>query len=375
MVSHGYYPALQHSHIAEPASLSAEVIQHRLRQQNGFEGIVITDDLDMGALNPHGDAAPFLPEERLRIARQATLAGADVLLYRTATEEHLSLVEALVAEAMHDSVTNGLLHQAHVRSLQRLHHDAQHWKPVPTLLDKATLAEAYHALHQQAACFYTALSHAWQEAQHPLMQALQQALTNQTDESPNTTTLYLLEPPSDCLPHYVWDSPSHALHPSPQEAIKGQLPHQDSILNDSLFRQTLTRLLQESPLKTCEEPRFRLMPLPYEATCLQKLSPTVQSSDSLLLVVTWLPKVGAEVLNACRAWHQQNPRVQVLHLCLGWHEAETLTTTDTTREAKASTHKEAWHRIAWHNWRPKQQALLAHWLAEGLTKNSIELSG
>ena len=53
MICHGWYPSL----VAEktPASLSYRVITDLLRKEYGFDGLVMTDDLDMGAiLNGHG---------------------------------------------------------------------------------------------------------------------------------------------------------------------------------------------------------------------------------------------------------------------------------------------------------------------------------
>ncbi|MEI6633278.1 MAG: beta-N-acetylhexosaminidase [Chlamydiota bacterium] len=68
MVGHARYPALS----ARPASLSSAVIRDLLRQRLGFEGIVLTDDLEMEAMQMHrgaGDAAV-----------KACGAGADLLL-------------------------------------------------------------------------------------------------------------------------------------------------------------------------------------------------------------------------------------------------------------------------------------------------------
>ena len=57
MVCHAHYPQLDTEH--QPASLSANVIRGLLREELGFRGLVMTDDLDMGAvLNEVGfDAA------------------------------------------------------------------------------------------------------------------------------------------------------------------------------------------------------------------------------------------------------------------------------------------------------------------------------
>src|SRR5256886_1530027 len=53
MICHGWYPSLEPE--KTPASLSRRVITDLLRSQFGFDGLVMTDDLDMGAiLNGYG---------------------------------------------------------------------------------------------------------------------------------------------------------------------------------------------------------------------------------------------------------------------------------------------------------------------------------
>src|SRR5256714_7367569 len=53
MICHGWYPALEAE--KTPASLSKRVITDLLRNEFGFDGLVMTDDLDMGAiLNGYG---------------------------------------------------------------------------------------------------------------------------------------------------------------------------------------------------------------------------------------------------------------------------------------------------------------------------------
>ena len=53
MICHGWYPSLEPEQT--PASLSRRVITDLLRSQFGFDGLVMTDDLDMGAiLNGYG---------------------------------------------------------------------------------------------------------------------------------------------------------------------------------------------------------------------------------------------------------------------------------------------------------------------------------
>jgi beta-N-acetylhexosaminidase len=86
MVSHAEVPGLTAEN--EPASLSSNAIRLELRQREGFEGVVITDDLGMGAIEiPQADAA-----------LEAITAGADIALVSGSTaaaEAHAKLVAAI----------------------------------------------------------------------------------------------------------------------------------------------------------------------------------------------------------------------------------------------------------------------------------------
>lgn len=72
MVAHAHYPCLDPDRERWPASLSDRVIQGLLRDQFGFEGLVMTDDLDMGAVL---NEVTF--EDTIR---HAILAGNDVAM-------------------------------------------------------------------------------------------------------------------------------------------------------------------------------------------------------------------------------------------------------------------------------------------------------
>ncbi len=64
MICHGWYPAFNAA--KRPASLSREVVTQLLREEFGYEGLIMTDDLDMGAiLNEYG------LEETIRLAIEA----------------------------------------------------------------------------------------------------------------------------------------------------------------------------------------------------------------------------------------------------------------------------------------------------------------
>ena len=88
MVSHAMYPQIDSDH---PASLSKAIITDWLRKDIGYNGVVVTDDMDMGALAKHytfGD-----------MAVQSILAGSDILLvcheYEHMQEAYNGLMKAV----------------------------------------------------------------------------------------------------------------------------------------------------------------------------------------------------------------------------------------------------------------------------------------
>jgi len=76
MVSHAHYPALGDEK-ATPASLSSRVIDGFLRKKLGYDGLIVTDDLVMGAVTSVG----LTPDLFLR----AFEAGNDLLLFSQTT--------------------------------------------------------------------------------------------------------------------------------------------------------------------------------------------------------------------------------------------------------------------------------------------------
>ena len=80
MVGHGRYPALDN----KPASLSRTIISDLLRRQLGFTGLVVTDDLEMGAI-----------ESFERAVVDAVQAGADMLLICHTAEKARAAHEVL----------------------------------------------------------------------------------------------------------------------------------------------------------------------------------------------------------------------------------------------------------------------------------------
>ena len=88
MVSHAMYPQIDADH---PSSISKAIITDWLRKDMGYNGVVVTDDMDMGALAKHytfGD-----------MAVQSILAGSDILLvcheYEHMQEAYNGLMKAV----------------------------------------------------------------------------------------------------------------------------------------------------------------------------------------------------------------------------------------------------------------------------------------
>ena len=88
LVSHLKYPALDEEY---PASLSSKIMTDLLRNKLGYKGIIITDDMEMGAVANHNDFRS--------IGVKAIKAGADIVLvcheYQHQQEVYLGLLDAV----------------------------------------------------------------------------------------------------------------------------------------------------------------------------------------------------------------------------------------------------------------------------------------
>ena len=115
MVSHGGFPNIDIREettggLLEPASLNYNIVTKLLRQELGYKHLVITDDLEMGAITRHyeiGDAAV-----------RATLAGEDMLLICASPERIRRGHEALL-----EAAKNGRLSEERIQ--QTLHRIAR----------------------------------------------------------------------------------------------------------------------------------------------------------------------------------------------------------------------------------------------------------
>lgn len=88
LVSHLKYPALDEEY---PASLSSKIMTDLLRNELGYKGIIITDDMEMGAVANHNDFRS--------IGVKSIKAGADIVLvcheYEHQQEVYLGLLDAV----------------------------------------------------------------------------------------------------------------------------------------------------------------------------------------------------------------------------------------------------------------------------------------
>ncbi|MFE4712544.1 beta-N-acetylhexosaminidase [Paenibacillus sp. NPDC056722] len=98
MVAHILFPKLDPD---RPASLSRMIIGDLLREEMGYKGVVITDDLTMGAIMKHFDLG--------QAALDSVNAGSDILLVA-----HEYNNEKRVREAILQSVKNGKLKESRI---------------------------------------------------------------------------------------------------------------------------------------------------------------------------------------------------------------------------------------------------------------------
>lgn len=107
MICHAVYSALDPE---RPASLSPKVIQDLLRGDLGYEGLVISDDLEMGAV-----VGQMAPEDA---AVEAYLAGSDVLLMCHRPELALAALERLTDMVMAGEVAPAMVAERARRIVQ-----------------------------------------------------------------------------------------------------------------------------------------------------------------------------------------------------------------------------------------------------------------
>ncbi|HTS19630.1 MAG TPA: beta-N-acetylhexosaminidase [Verrucomicrobiae bacterium] len=86
MVGHGHYPAFDGKK-PQPASLSKSIVTELLRNRLGFGGVILTDDMEMGAISQIASFTDAVLE--------GFMAGVDILLVCHTPEKMLAAHEAL----------------------------------------------------------------------------------------------------------------------------------------------------------------------------------------------------------------------------------------------------------------------------------------
>ena len=115
MVGHGHYPAFDDAPL--PATCSRSIVSDLLRGGLGFEGVVVSDDMEMGAISERdADGAA---------AVQAVTAGCDLLLYCSDLEKARVAATALAVAADADPEVRAKLE----RSAARIERLARAWPP------------------------------------------------------------------------------------------------------------------------------------------------------------------------------------------------------------------------------------------------------
>jgi beta-N-acetylhexosaminidase len=124
MVSHGGFPKIDLHHglaggILKPASLRHNIVTKLLREELGFNHLVITDDLEMGAIMKHHTIA--------EAALLAFEAGEDMLLICAKPENILSAFETLLEAVKSGAISEERLNE----SLQRIAEFKSQMQPPP----------------------------------------------------------------------------------------------------------------------------------------------------------------------------------------------------------------------------------------------------
>ncbi|MGI9383912.1 MAG: glycoside hydrolase family 3 protein [Methyloligellaceae bacterium] len=99
MVGHLYHPSFSDGP-GQPATLSSKAISHWLRRELGFKGVVITDDMEMGAIRKNF-------KFRDAVVRAVT-AGNDILLYANTAKSDRNLA-LRIHEVIKTAVADGVI--------------------------------------------------------------------------------------------------------------------------------------------------------------------------------------------------------------------------------------------------------------------------
>ena len=104
MICHGWYPCFEP--VKTPATLSRRIIAYLLRNELGFDGLIMTDDLDMGAI-----LTGYRLEDTIRLA---IAAGNDLAMICHRIPE-IDNVQRILAMLPQDQIDRALKNVAHFK--------------------------------------------------------------------------------------------------------------------------------------------------------------------------------------------------------------------------------------------------------------------
>ncbi len=110
MVGHFFVPAYDESH---PASQSPAIIEGLLREDLGFQGLVVSDDLEMSAAaGRSGEIGSATPDQLGETAVAAMAAGCDMLITTGTHQRQLVIRQAIMDAVGIGSLSRERLDQA-----------------------------------------------------------------------------------------------------------------------------------------------------------------------------------------------------------------------------------------------------------------------
>jgi beta-N-acetylhexosaminidase len=144
LVSHVLMPALDE---ASPASLSRRIVHGLLREELGFEGLIVTDDLEMHAILNQYDLADA--------AVRSVAAGCDqVLVCRGDVDKQVRVLEALIQAVETEQLARGRVEDALRRQRLAKERFLVRWQPPQAAALRAVVgAPGHQAVAEEMARF------------------------------------------------------------------------------------------------------------------------------------------------------------------------------------------------------------------------------
>jgi beta-N-acetylhexosaminidase len=112
MIGHGTYPRIDEADL--PATLSRRITTELLREVAGFNGLAVTDDMEMHAVSDYGSYES--------IAERALFAGNDVVMFCSHTERIPDIQRFLGARVKEDEALRARVEEASSRAAAYRHH-------------------------------------------------------------------------------------------------------------------------------------------------------------------------------------------------------------------------------------------------------------